>query len=141
QRPTPKEDGEQKVSWIFTHKRKLAVSSAMAIALIGAASAAHADGIADMEAQIDQMQEQIKQLRREVDAKKKDDTDLKVKWRGAPELSSKDGNFKMKVRGRIHTDYNAINQDRGITGSPSVSAIGLRRARLGVQGTVWGDVD
>jgi phosphate-selective porin OprO/OprP len=30
----------------------------------------------------------------------KDDLDLKVKWKGAPELSSKDGKFKMKVRGR-----------------------------------------
>ena len=29
------------------------------------------------------------------------DLDLKVKWKGAPELSSADGKFKMKVRGRL----------------------------------------
>jgi phosphate-selective porin OprO/OprP len=36
--------------------------------------------------------------------KEKDDLDLMVKWKGAPELSSKDGKFRMKVRGRIETD-------------------------------------
>ena len=39
------------------------------------------------------------------------DLDLKVKWKGAPEFSSADGKFKMKVRGRLHVDYNNINQD------------------------------
>ena len=29
------------------------------------------------------------------------DLDLKVKWKGAPELSSSDGKFKFKVRGRV----------------------------------------
>ena len=72
---------------------------------------------------------------------KKDDLDLKVKWKGAPELSSKDGKFRMKVRGRLNVDYNGINQDEDITGIPDVSAFDLRRARLGVEGTLWKDVD
>ncbi len=72
---------------------------------------------------------------------KKDDLDLKVKWKGAPELSSKDGKFRMKVRGRLNADYNGINQDEDITGIPDVSAFELRRARLGVEGTLWKDVD
>lgn len=70
-----------------------------------------------------------------------DDLDLKVKWKGAPEFSSKDGRFKMKVRGRLQTDYNAINQDTGITGRPNVSAAEIRRARLGVEGLLWQDVE
>jgi len=73
--------------------------------------------------------------------KEKDDLDLKVKWKGAPELSSKDGKFKMKVRGRLNVDYNGINQDEDVTGIPNVSAFEIRRARLGVEGTVWKDVD
>ena len=73
--------------------------------------------------------------------KEKDDLDLKVKWKGAPELSSKDGKFKMKVRGRLNFDYNGINQDEDITRIPDVSAFEIRRARLGVEGTVWKDVD
>ena len=64
-----------------------------------------------------------------------------VKWKGAPELSSKDGKFRMKVRGRLNVDYNGINQDEDITGIPDVSAFELRRARLGVEGTLWKDVD
>ena len=40
------------------------------------------------------------------------DLDLKVKWKGAPELSSADEKkFKFKVRGRVETDYNSIDQD------------------------------
>jgi phosphate-selective porin OprO/OprP len=71
---------------------------------------------------------------------KKDDLDLKVKWKGAPELSSKDGKFRMKVRGRINTDYSAIDQDEAVTGQPDVSAGELRRARLGVEGLLWSDI-
>ena len=68
------------------------------------------------------------------------DLDLKVKWKGAPELSSSDGKFSFKVRGRLQTDYNAIDQDFDITGRPDVSAFELRRARLGVEGVVFYNV-
>ena len=71
---------------------------------------------------------------------KDDDLDLKVKWKGAPELSSKDGKFKMKVRGRLETDYENIGQDESITGQPDVSAAEIRRARLGVECTLWQDI-
>ena len=67
--------------------------------------------------------------------------DLKVKWRGAPELSNADGNFKFKVRGRINTDANFVDQDTPITGVRDVEATRIRRARLGIQGTVWKDID
>lgn len=67
--------------------------------------------------------------------------DLKVKWRGAPELSSADGTFKFKVRGRIHADANFVDQDTPITAVRDVDATRIRRARLGVQGTVWKDID
>ena len=71
----------------------------------------------------------------------KDVPDLKVKWRGAPELSSANGNFKFKVRGRINIDANFVDQDTPITGVRDVDATRIRRARLGVQGTVWKDID
>jgi phosphate-selective porin OprO and OprP len=68
------------------------------------------------------------------------DLDLKVKWKGAPELSSADGKFSFKVRGRLQTDYNAIDQDFDITGRPDVNAAELRRARLGVEGVLFYNV-
>jgi len=131
------------VNWKLKSGRNVFVGSVL-VSTLATSFSAHADGMRRVEADLEVMQAQIRELQREVEATKKaakSDNDLKVKWKGAPELSSKDGNFKMKVRGRIQTDYNAINQDRAITGSPSVSALELRRARLGVQGTVWGDVD
>jgi phosphate-selective porin OprO/OprP len=120
------------------------------------AEAAEAQDLQAIQAQIDQMQATIKALQKQVqDAQAQaaaaksaaaggggtSDLDLKVKWRGAPEFSSADEKkFKMKVRGRLDVDYNAIDQDQGITGRPDVSAAELRRARIGVEGVVWYDV-
>ncbi|HEX5105850.1 MAG TPA: porin, partial [Pirellulaceae bacterium] len=96
-----------------------------------------------MQSQINSLQKQVEQANAAAASAKKassDDLDLKVKWRGAPEFSSADGNFKMKLRGRLHADWNAINQDESITGRPNVDAFEIRRARLGIEGVVWGDV-
>lgn len=69
-----------------------------------------------------------------------EDLDLKVKWKGAPEFSSKDGAFKFKVRGRVMVDYTNADQDYAITGEPDIDATELRRGRLGVEGVVYHDV-
>jgi phosphate-selective porin OprO/OprP len=115
---------------------------------------ARAQNLQDIQAQIDSMQATIKALEKQVqDAKAQaaaanaaaesagaSDLDLKVKWKGAPEFSSADGKkFKFKVRGRLMTDYNGIDQDERITGEGDISAVELRRARLGVEGVVFYD--
>jgi phosphate-selective porin OprO/OprP len=128
----------------------LAGASVIAVLAFGLPGA-KADSVQALETQLKAMQAQIEALRREVQqakstasaaasAKKDDDLDLKVKWRGAPEFSSADGKFKMKLRGRLHADYNAIDQDESITGRPDVNAAEIRRARLGIEGVVWSDV-
>src|SRR5262245_905713 len=96
-----------------------------------------------IQAQIEQMQATIKALQKQVqDAQAQaasaqaaassggmSDLDLKVKWKGAPEFSSADGKkFKFKVRGRIMTDFNGIDQDEQITGEGDINAVELRRA-------------
>ena len=115
---------------------------------------AKAQNMQEIQAQINAMQGTIKALQKQVqdakaqasaaqttaDTAKGSDLDLKIKWKGAPELSSADGKFKMKVRGRLDTDYNAINQDTSVTFTPDVSATALRRARLGVEGVMFYDV-
>jgi len=63
----------------------------------------------------------------------------KVQWKGAPMISSQDGKFSFKVRGRLQVDYNSINQDERITGDPDINDWEARRARLGVEGTIWYD--
>jgi len=63
----------------------------------------------------------------------------KVKWKGAPQISSYDGKFKFKVRGRLMGDFNSIDQDEPITGEKDINGVELRRARLGVEGTLYYD--
>jgi len=136
-----------------TSRYLLAGASAIGILTSGVPEAAAQD-LKSIQSQIDSLQATIKELQKQVgDAKAQaaaanaaaanagvSDLDLKVKWRGAPEFSSADGKFKMKVRGRVQTDYSAIDQDQALTGRPDVNAAELRRARLGVEGVVWGDV-
>ena len=62
--------------------------------------------------------------------------DLNVNWKGAPEFSSADGNYKMKLRGRILTDWGTVNDNSGKV----VDATEFRAVRLGVEGVVMKDV-
>ena len=107
----------------------ICLAGASVIGLLAAsapeAKAQQAQDLQQIQAQIQEMQATIQALQKQVqDAKAQaaaanataanaggGDLDLKVKWKGAPELSSADGKFKMKVRGRLHVDYNAIDQD------------------------------
>ena len=132
----------------------LAGAGAIGILAVGAPEAKATD-VQQLEAALQAVQEQVKQLQREVASAKAaaasaqsaaakaggggEDQDLKIKWRGAPEFSSSDGKFKFKVRGRLHVDYNGIDQDERITGEGDISAVEIRRARLGVEGTVFYD--
>jgi phosphate-selective porin OprO/OprP len=134
---------------------RLLLAGASAVGCLAAgATSVNAQDLQQIQAQIEEMQATIKALQKQVaDAKAQaaeasaaaanaggSDLDLKVKWKGAPELSSEDGKFSFKVRGRLQTDYNAIDQDFDITGRPEVSAAEIRRARLGVEGVVFYNV-
>ncbi|MBL4601371.1 MAG: hypothetical protein JKY84_01365 [Emcibacteraceae bacterium] len=62
--------------------------------------------------------------------------DLNVNWKGAPELSSADGNFKMKLRGRLFTDWASVSDN----GGKAVDATEFRAARFGIEGVIMKDV-
>lgn len=62
--------------------------------------------------------------------------DLKVTWKGAPEFASTDGNFKMKLRGRLFADWGTVSDN----GGKAVDATEFRAARIGIEGTVMKDV-
>jgi phosphate-selective porin OprO/OprP len=122
--------------------------------LASSGSVAKAASVEQLEAAMQAMQAQMRSLQRQVDDAKAeasaaraaaksgggDDLDLKVKWKGAPELSSKDGKFKFKILGRVQADVVSADQDQAISGAPDISATEIRRARLGVQGVVFSDV-
>jgi phosphate-selective porin OprO/OprP len=134
---------------------RLLLAGAGAVGLVATgATGAGAQDLREMQAQIDQMQATIKALQKQVqDAQSQAASaqaaaaeggmgipDLQVKWKGAPEFSSGDGKkFKFKVRGRVMVDYNGIDQDTRKTGEGDISAVELRRARLGVEGVVFYD--
>lgn len=135
--------------------RCLLAGTSAAVILASGATAATAADVDQLEAAMRAMQAQMKELQRQVNEAKAqaaaaqsaaasgggggEPLDLKVKWKGAPELSSTDGKFKFKVRGRIMTDFNGIDQDEAITGAKDINAVELRRARLGVEGVVFYD--
>src|SRR5262245_3608276 len=70
----------------------------------------------EMQATIQALQKQVADAKAQAAAANatastagKSDLDLKVKWKGAPELSSSDGKFKMKIRGRSAGDGTTID--------------------------------
>jgi len=124
----------------------LAGAGVIGLLAAGGMSVAKAATLEELEAAIILLQQQVKEAKAAAAAAQAaaanaggSDLDLKIKWKGAPELSSSDGKFKFKVRGRVMTDYNGIDQDEPITGEGDISAVELRRARLGVEGVVFYD--
>jgi len=109
----------------------LAGAAALGV-LVSGAPAVQAQGLTEA-----QYQRLKAELKKELAAES--DVDLKVKWKGAPQLSSRDKKFQFKVRGRLMVDYDSIDQDQAITGERDINGWEARRARLGVEGHVWYD--
>jgi len=63
--------------------------------------------------------------------------DFNIDWKGAPEISSADGNFKMKIRGRIFTDWGTLSDNNG----KFADRTELRQARIGVEGVMAKDIN
>jgi phosphate-selective porin OprO/OprP len=140
-------------------------AAVLAAGVVAPGEIARAQDLQAIQAQIEALQATVEELKRQVAEAKaeaaaaraaaqrsapvavasssgggKGDLDLKVKWKGAPEFTSADEKkFKFKIRGRLETDYNHIDQDSAITFAPDVSATALRRARIGVEGVMFYD--
>ena len=112
-------------------KRLAGFAAATAVATVALSTPASALDMAEVQRQINALQAQMNEMK--AAEKKSSGSDLKVKWKGAPQLSSKDGKFKMKVRGRVMADYVNLNDDSGM----DRDATEFRRARLGVEGIVF----
>lgn len=62
--------------------------------------------------------------------------DFNIAWKGAPEISSADGNFKMKIRGRMFADWGTLSDNDG----KFADRTELRQARIGVEGVMAKDI-
>ena len=67
-----------------------------------------------------------------------DGANFKVKWKGAPEISSRDGLFKMKLRGRLFFDYGNVSSN--LPNDAGVNGTEVRTSRLGIEGAVFKSV-
>jgi len=77
-------------------------------------------------------------------------SDLRVYWDNGLNLVSRDGDFRMKIGGRVHVDAGWINEDSKLQGTDGGSPTGvgdqddyaeIRRARLYMSGVIYGNVD
>ena len=71
---------------------------------------------------------------------------LEVFWKEGLRLETADGNFKLKIRGRLMIDMWSIDADdelKAIAGDPDLGQdrIFVRRARLGASGTIYGNTE
>jgi phosphate-selective porin OprO/OprP len=101
----------------------------IALSLTGAALALPTMVLANDSQEIEQLEERIKKL-------EKSAKDLKVKWKGAPSLSSDSGS-QFKIRGRLMFDTwttSGSNDD-----AANITGTEVRRARIGVEGKVSSD--
>lgn len=116
----------------------LGAGTALTTALLLAVPAAAQSS--DVDSKIEALQAQIDSLKadqQKAAAAKSSGSDLKIKWGAAPTLSSADGRFEMKLRGRLFVDTAWLDDDFD---RQSVRSAKFRLARLGVQGKVWNNV-
>jgi len=120
----------------MTHgKRLISLFAATALTSAVLAVPANAQTIADLQRQINALQAQLNEMKA-AEKKKKDKPAVKTKWKGAPEFSSVDGNFKFKVSGRLMADYGNVTAN----GVQQQDRTEFRRARLGAEGVVFKDI-
>jgi phosphate-selective porin OprO/OprP len=116
------------------------------LGLMGLANGVVAQTADSLQKEIDKLKIETEKLKADVKAGDSDgdfDKPYMVNWGPAPTISSADGNFAMKVRGKVFTDFGWINDDgRGKTlgGTTDMSASEIRAARFGIEGKAWRDV-
>ncbi|NOZ42968.1 MAG: hypothetical protein GXP02_07385 [Alphaproteobacteria bacterium] len=104
---------------------------------------ASAQTLQDLKAQINQLSKKVSELEKKQAAKAENPQNLKIKWKGAPEFSSADGKFKMKIRGRLFFDYGSVSvKDGAGTTIPAdkINGVEIRTARIGVEGVLFSNI-
>lgn len=126
-------------------KQTVALLAATALCSVAFAPAASADSLQELKSQLQKLQKKVAELEKQQKKSKSSHStnNLNVKWKGAPEFSSADGQFKMKIRGRMYFDYGSVSvKDGSGTSIPSdkVNGTEVRTARLGVEGVLFKDI-
>lgn len=128
-------------------KRSLARASFLLSAVGAAALLASAPAIAqtapaapDAQTRIEQLEAQIKALQESVEALKTQVTSAAPTWKGAPQFVDKKNGWSFKPRGRLMYDFGHVSSPEGYANTGLGFSNEIRRARLGVEGKIPGNL-
>jgi phosphate-selective porin OprO/OprP len=105
----------------------------------------------ELEARVEKLEAELKALRTGQPGSAQGPTDFRAYWKEGLRLDSGDGNFKLKIGGRIMSDFMWASEDNDVKNDvvpASGSAIGdqhdsaeFRRVRLYTSGVIYGNVE
>ncbi|MHC4474643.1 MAG: OprO/OprP family phosphate-selective porin [Planctomycetota bacterium] len=97
----------------------------------------------DLESRVKNLEAQLKALQAVKPSPESGPTDFRVYWKEGLRLDSGDGNFKLKIGGRIMHDWTWVGEDRDIKSDVGEQEDGteFRRVRLYTSGLVYDNVE
>ena len=105
---------------------------------IADAAIAGAEPVDEMQAKIELLQEQVAALQQALEGVKAAQAKATPSWKGAPLFENKGEGWSFKPRGRLMYDIGWVESPDGISNGGLGFSNEIRRARLGVEGTVPG---
>ncbi|MDQ4088058.1 MAG: porin [Pseudomonadota bacterium] len=103
------------------------------------AAIASAAPVDDQQAKIELLEAQVQALQQSIEALKAQVANTAPSWKGAPQVADKESGFSFKPRGRLMYDFATVNGPDGYDNPGLGFSNEVRRARLGVEGTIPGD--
>jgi phosphate-selective porin OprO/OprP len=93
----------------------------------------------DLHAKIELLQAQVEALQEALEGVKAQQAKAVPSWKGAPQLVDKEAGWSFKPRGRLMYDFATVNGPDGFSNGGLGFSNEVRRARLGVEGTIPGN--
>lgn len=93
----------------------------------------------DLQAKIELLQAQVESLQEALEGVKKQQAKVVPSWKGAPQLLDKEAGWSFKPRGRLMYDFATVDGPSGYSNAGLGFSNEVRRARLGLEGTIPGD--
>ena len=103
------------------------------------AAIAAAAPVDDVQAKIELLQAQVEALQEALEGMKAQQAAATPSWKGAPSFQDKESGWSFKPRGRLMYDLATVDGPDGYENGGLGFSNEVRRARLGVEGTIPGD--
>ena len=94
----------------------------------------------DSQARIELLQAQVEALQESIESLKTEVAAQTPTWKGAPQLVDKESGWSFKPRGRLMYDFATVDGPEGYENGGLGFSNEVRRARIGVEGTIPGDL-